>query len=374
MRVAAIPLILLACAAMAPAPRGVSALRDPARLVEMGREAEARDPRQAATFYDLALSADGTNIPALSAAGGLALRRGDGPAAFAYYTALTRIAPGNAGAHFGLGAALILRLQPAEALGALAMAERLGAPISRIGSQRGLAYDLLGEFRSAQVAYAGALAAEPTNLEIGRRLALSLAVSGSRPAALQVLRRFESVEAEAVPLRQTMALVYALTGDAPMADEIAASILPAAQARQMSAFFAALPALNPRDKVMAAMFGRLPDGQAPVVAASRAVADVTPTPTPPAPQRLWVQVANVSDPGALAAQWASIVRSGKGASDLRNPRTAQMATGNKLLVGPFASRSAANDAVLRLKQRGVASFPVTTPRGQQVTDLDGAVQ
>ena len=370
-------LLLLAAA---PTPRGVPALHDPARLVEAGREMEARgQAAQAMGFYDQALAIDPANVVALTAAARNAIARGDGDDALTYYAQLSKVAPSSADAWLGLAMAQVLRMQPAEALPALARAEDLGAGRAPVGSQRGLAYDLLGDFRSAQVAYAGALAAAPGSIEIGRRLALSLAVSGGRPAALQVLRRFEGDPTLSVPLRQTMAMVYALTGDPDTADEIARSVLPADQAKQMSGFFAALPTLAPHDKTIAALFGRLPGGAAPETSA-RSIAEVAPAPalapvpkhvtvatSVAAPERLWLQVANVPDASKLGETWADLAKAG--GPDLRAPKTSASLRGSRLLIGPYASRAEMNAAVGRLRARGVPSFPVTTPAGTDVTDV-----
>lgn len=382
MKRATLALIAALTLGAAPAPRGESALRDPVRLVQAGRDLEARGQlAQAIGFYDRALSLDPANGAALIAAGENSLRRGDGPDAFSYYTALTRARPSSGDAWLGVAAALVLRLKPQDALNALAKAEALGASTLRIGPQRGLAYDLLGDFRSAQVAYAGALAMDPANVETARRLALSLAVSGSRPAALQVMRRFEQDQAMSVPLRQTLALIYALTGDPDMADEIARSILPGAEARQMSAFFAALPALSPHDKTIAALFGRLPGATPPSETRARAVIDPPPAPPVPqpmpthialAPERLWVQLANVSDPARVGEAWAAIAKAGQGEPDLHDPKSTAGPAGTRLLIGPFADRAAMNAAVARLKGRGISSFPVTTLKGADVNDVTGA--
>ena len=363
-----------------PATRGIAALRDPVRLVEAGRDLEARGQfSQAMGFYDQALSVDPANVPALTAAGANALRRGDGAEAFAYYTALTRILPQEGGTWLGLGAALVLRLQPEEALAALAEADKRGAAPAKVASQRGVAHDLAGDHRAAQVAYGSALAAEPGNVEAARRLALSLAVTGARPAALQVMRRFESDQANAVALRQTLAMIYALTGDPGTADEIAATILPREEAKAMSAFFRALPPLSTRDKTIAALFGRLPGAQAAAMNGGRAIEPPSPPPPPepkrvtmtaPAPERLWIQLASVSDPARLHEAWAEIAKAG--GPDLRNPKTADGPKGHRLLIGPYASRAAANEAVVRLKARGVSTFPVTTAKGTLVNDVEPA--
>ena len=103
--------------------------------------------------------------------------------------------------------------------------------------------------------------------EVERRLALSLAISGQRDAALRVidgqLRRHDRAA------WRTQAFVLALTGDARGAEDTAGRMMPAANAQEMAPFFARLPSLSPAQKAAAVHFGRFPsDGRAAQVASS----------------------------------------------------------------------------------------------------------
>lgn len=393
--VAVIAAFLFALPAYAQQTRpssGLSALSDPAKLVAMGRQFEKRgDLVQAMTFYDHALSVDPKNGPALLAAGENALRRNDGQAAFTYFSALAAADPKSAAAQLGLGASLVMRQQPLQGLAALRRAAELGAPVAKVAAQRGLAYDLSGDPRSAQIAYAEALAFEPNNIETAQRMAVSLAISGGRAAALQLMRRFGADDANSVEVRRTLALIYAVTGDLDTANEIAASILSPEDAKLLAGFFAELPGLSPHDKLMAAHFGRLPaqrqsPTRPPVAAADQpAIAAAAPRPAPspqlpPAAQplplaqlraspRVWVQLSSNRDRAMLGPGWARLQGLGKGLVDGQRPYVQRVGGTSRLLIGPFPNFAQAKSAAARLKARGIPSLPITTPAGADLAPL-----
>ena len=137
----------------------------------------------------------------------------------------------------------------------------LGAPTAEIARDRGLAYDMIGDPRRAQQDYALALR-RGDDPEVRRRMALSLAISGQRDAALRMiddqLRRHDRAA------WRTQAFVLALTGDARRRRRHRASrMMPAGAAQAMAPFFARLAALSPAQKAMAVHFGHFPsDGRA----------------------------------------------------------------------------------------------------------------
>jgi len=180
---------------------------------------------------------------------------GDAEASLGFYARADEIDPSNGRVKAGMATALVRMERADQALPLFARAVALGAPEGEIAADRGLAYDLSGEQHRAQQDYALALrrGADP---EIERRLALSLAISGHRDQALQVLdaqlRRRDRAGWRA------QAFVLALTGDARGAEDTAGRMLASANAQAMMPFFQRLHMLTPAQKAAAVHFGRFP--------------------------------------------------------------------------------------------------------------------
>jgi tetratricopeptide (TPR) repeat protein len=199
------------------------------------------------------------SLEALVGAGRAALGLRDGEAASGFFTRAEEIAPDDPRVKAGMASALLLSERPEQALIQFAEAVQRGAPEAEIAGDRGLAFDMVGDPRRAQQDYALALR-HRNDPEIERRLALSLAISGQRDAALHVidaqLRRHDRAA------WRTEAFVLALTGDPAGADDTARRLMPAPNAQAMAPFFARLAYLSPAQKAAAVNFGRFPsDGR-----------------------------------------------------------------------------------------------------------------
>jgi len=195
------------------------------------------------------------SLDALIGAGRAARAMGDGEAALGFFARADEISPNDARVKAGMGSALVLMERPEQALELFSQATALGAPEIEIAGDRGLAHDMTGDPRRAQQDYALVLRRR-SDPEIERRMALSLAISGQRDAALRVidpqLRRHDRAA------WRTQAFVLALTGDARGAEDTAARMMPASNAQEMAPFFARLAALSPAQKAAAVHFGRFP--------------------------------------------------------------------------------------------------------------------
>jgi Flp pilus assembly protein TadD len=206
-----------------------------------------------------ALAENPRSLEALVGAGRAALGLRDGEAASGFFTRAEEIAPDDPRVKAGMASALLLSERPEQALIQFAEAVQRGAPEAEIAGDRGLAFDMVGDPRRAQQDYALALR-HRNDPEIERRLALSLAISGQRDAALHVidaqLRRHDRAA------WRTEAFVLALTGDPAGADDTARRLMPAPNAQAMAPFFARLAYLSPAQKAAAVNFGRFPsDGR-----------------------------------------------------------------------------------------------------------------
>ena len=88
------------------------------------------------------------------------------------------------------------------------------------------------------------------------------------------------------------------------------------------------------------------------------------------PERYWVQIASGSYKPDLDKEWdKQKAAHGKQLAG-RTPWTTPYKATNRLMVGPFASKSAAQDYVNDARAAGFSCFPVTTPSGQKVERLN----
>ena len=88
------------------------------------------------------------------------------------------------------------------------------------------------------------------------------------------------------------------------------------------------------------------------------------------PERYWVQIASGAYKPDLDKEWdKQKSRYGKQLAG-KTPWTTPYKATNRLLIGPFPSKSAAQDYVNDAKAGGLSSFPVTTSSGQKVERLN----
>ena len=363
-----------------PAGAEILALKDPARLVGLGKAmAERGSFANAFSFYNRALELDPRHAPALAAAGDLALQKGDGPLAFGYFAAWASQDPNSPDAFLGMGISLNLRLLPDEALPVLQRAMVLGAPAGGVAEQWGVALDLLGRQRDAQIAYGEALQALPNDRQATRNLALSLAISGDGAAAIHLLQRYVD-EADTADIRRTLAFVKALTGDFQGAVEIAGKSFSAAEAKTLSTIFQRLPDLSNRDKAAAALFGRLPANAAAARADPETILELPGQPAlvddggltaerAASQPRTWVQLASSANRPALVNAWRAMQRDTGKLLDGLAVFVETTSRTNRLIVGPFGDEAAAQDLVAQLGQRKIKAVLNRTGTGANIEAL-----
>src|SRR5207253_3753054 len=119
------------------------------------------------------------SVAARIAAGEASLRVDDVASAAGFFRRAQALDPGNPVVKAGLGAVMARQRQPLEALRLFTEAEQGGGLSLGYLSERGLAYDLIGDNARAQRDYANALAAGPDAIA-SRRLALSQAIAGNQ--------------------------------------------------------------------------------------------------------------------------------------------------------------------------------------------------
>ena len=235
---------LVALAAGAPALRGqevVQALPPPGSQ-ELGNALQR-------------LARDGNDVAALIDAGDAALKLGDVTAAIGFFGRAQALSPSNARISLGLARAYTLARRPVEALRLYAEAERGGVSQTAMAADRGLAFDLVGDARSAQELYRMALAAGAGDA-VRRNLALSQAISGDKAG----------FEATLLPLLQqgdfagfrTRAFGLAILGETEAAVKIARDMMPQTMASKIEPYLRYMTQLTPAQQAAAGALGVFP--------------------------------------------------------------------------------------------------------------------
>lgn len=233
-------------------------MQDASRLIETAREEAARGNYNAAlSFYVRAISRQPNDARILTEAGETALKIGDVDAAFGFLGRAATMNPRDPVARAGYGRALLQSARPKDALTLFDQAVRLGMLETAVAGDRGLARDLLGENRRAQKDYRLALTVTPGDAVVTERLALSLAISGDRSAALALVQP-QTRRAGAGNANRTVAFIYALTGDVASARKLAMANMSTEQADAYTPFFARLALLSAEEKAAAVNLGRMP--------------------------------------------------------------------------------------------------------------------
>jgi Flp pilus assembly protein TadD len=235
-------------------------------------------PSAALARYVHTLADDPKDFSALIGAGRAALEIGDAQAAAGFFARADEVNPRSPDPQAGMGAVSVANGDPKAALPYFKRAQQLGASASAFACDRGLAYDLLGQQAQAQADYRQALSG-PDADEANRRLALSLAISGNRSAALQALSPLLAKgDAGATRAR---AFVLALTGDSGGAMAATDAAMPGSWSR-VSPFLQRLPSLDAGQKAAAVNLGIFPDpggtpysASAPLPASAGIVGSVT---------------------------------------------------------------------------------------------------
>jgi Flp pilus assembly protein TadD len=201
------------------------------------------------------LGRDPRDVNALIDAGNAALGMGDVDAALGFFARADQLSPNNPRVRAGLGGALVRSGNPYDAIPVFAEAEAAGGMDPRLGTERGLAYDLVGDNATAQRYYRAALAVGP-NDDATRQLALSLAMSGDETG----------MEATLAPLLQRQdkaawrirAFSLAVLGQPEEAVQIAYQTMPKDLAAGIAPYLRYMPRLTKAQQAAAATFGHFP--------------------------------------------------------------------------------------------------------------------
>ncbi|MDP4574574.1 tetratricopeptide repeat protein [Qipengyuania sp. G39] len=201
------------------------------------------------------LARNAADVSALLDAGEAALDVGDIDAAIGFFGRAKQLSPTNSRISLGLGKAYARSRRPIEALRLFAEAERAGVTNDRMAEDRGMAFMLVGDNRSAQELFRLALA-QGAGSEVKRRLALSLAISGERESFEQTL--LPLLEARDLAAFRTRAFGLAILGDTREAIDISDAMLPAQMAGRVRPYLEFMPRLTPAQQAAAGTLGVFP--------------------------------------------------------------------------------------------------------------------
>ena len=370
--------------------------------------------------YVRAIADNPKDFDALIGAGRAAIALGDPHAAGGFFARADEVNPRSPLPQAGMGAVAVLNGEPHAALPYFNRAQQLGAPVSSFALDRGLAYDLLGRQAEAQADYRIAMAGRDGD-EARRRLALSLAISGNRAEALQLLGPLMA-KGDAAAAR-SRAFVMALTGD-PNGARVAIDAAMPGNWGSVEPFIRRIATLRPGDKAAAVNLGIFPegDGSSFAVAAgpsalpavpysgggdrlasiehmfgpqSPAVAQAAPrqvAPTPPAPtiryavatpvkkapvqsasasvqKKLWLQLASGPNAEALPDQFRRLKSRHRTLFDGVSGYVAKSGDKARLVIGPFRGRDDAEIFAEDLDSIGVDAFSWTNSPSDRIVPL-----
>lgn len=367
--------VVVALSLVAHAPGAFAGKREAAAVltaetqVSLGRRFEARgDTETALGLYQQAVSEKPGNEEALRALVGLAVRTNRAGMVFDHAVRLAGQRPEDAEAQVWLATSLNERAQPREALAALAQAEQAGgggAYAGQLWAQRGIAHDLAGNHGEAQRAFSHAITLTAGEAQLPMRLALSLALQGDYPAALRILQMQVNDPAMEQPVRETLAIIYALSGQTDQAVEIARTATGQELGESQRGYLALLPTLSARGRAYAAHFRRINEALGTAEAVVEAVEVAAPAPEPQAPEReaamsgkgYWLQLAALVDREKAAQAWNDAVRRSGGVLAGREAFLQLHPQGkvvyHRLLTGPFETLAAARAFAAELGARGI---------------------
>ncbi len=215
-------------------PSGSWELRDALRRI-------AQRPNDASALFD---------------AGNAALMLDDAESARGFFTKADALRPNDGRIKAGLGAALVRSENPFEALRLFDEAIRLGISDRSIAMDRGLAFDLLGNFGRAQQDYQLARSNGQSSDRLVIQNAISLGLDGKNVEADNML--VPLLQRENTDAWRARAFILAARGDFKESSRVASSFLDPASKQRLEPYLRQMPQLTGAQKAAAIHFGHFP--------------------------------------------------------------------------------------------------------------------
>ena len=201
------------------------------------------------------LARNSQDVSALIDAGNASLGVNDIDAAIGFFGRADDLSPNNPRVKLGLAAAFVRTQRPIDALALFNEAERAGVAAGALATDRGLAYDLVGDNASAQRFYLQALG-DSANKETRRRFALSHAIAGNRGEFEAIL--LPLLEAQDFASYRTRAFGLAILGEEEEAVTITEAVMPRDMAARIAPYLRYMPRLTKAQQAAAANLGIFP--------------------------------------------------------------------------------------------------------------------
>jgi Flp pilus assembly protein TadD len=254
LRLGAVLRLVAVCAAGALVPLAGAAQAQGAS----GREAAQPLPDPATQRLNHALrmlAQDPQSLTGLLEAGQASLALDDVEAALGFFRRAEAVFPAHGGVKAGLASVFARQGQPIEALRLFAEADAAGEPMVPHASDRGLAYDLVGDNVRAQQEYrlALALGEDPA---VSRRLAISQAIAGNQPASEATL--LPMLQRSDLAAFRARAFALAILGKTEEAVSIADTMLPQSISSRLAPYLRYMPRLTRAQQAAAANIGAFP--------------------------------------------------------------------------------------------------------------------
>lgn len=195
------------------------------------------------------------NVDALIDAGNASLLLEDTDAALNFFRRAESLRPSDGRIQAGIGAALVRQENPFEALQYFDAATRLGVSPRVIALDRGLAFDLLGNFARAQQDYVLAGTGLRSDL-LTIRHAISLSLSGKAKESDELLTPLLTKNSPAA--WRARAFILAARGDFRASREVARGFLNVRTAQRVEPFLRRMPDLTPAQQAAAIHLGHFP--------------------------------------------------------------------------------------------------------------------
>ena len=248
----ALPLAMLGMAATLPASAAAQ------QAVTSRPVVQPLPPQEVEELKDVlrALDRSPRNVDALLNAGYASIKVGDLEAAMGYFGRAEEAAPGDARVKQAQATVFLRSGRPVEALDLFAQAEIAGTSQRTILSDRGLAYDMVGDQVRAQAYYREALREKPGDGETVRRLAVSQAIAGNETAFLETLRPL--VDQKDFPAFRAQAFGLAILGENARAKDVTEAVMPSDLANRIVPYLSYMPRLTKAQQAAAANLGIFP--------------------------------------------------------------------------------------------------------------------
>lgn len=200
-----------------------------------------------------------TDSSALYDAGDASLRIGDAIVALDFFKRAERIEPSSSRIKIGLAKAQLNLENPVEALRLFDLAQSRGALAKDMAFDRGLAYDLIGNFSRAQQEYSlasGNIGSEDDKNALTIRQAISYSLAGNHDYADGLL--LPLIEKNDPIAWRTRSFLLAARGDDKESYKIAQSFLSAIDAQKLRPYLKTMDKLTGAQQASAVHFGNFP--------------------------------------------------------------------------------------------------------------------